>query len=620
MNFRTMKISHPSANARASNSSAEIGSTTVKFTRRLGYYRCPLDESDQPFLVCAPVHAEMDAEREPAFALLPVIYFLHDTLSDPTPEGFIESAFREAAAWLPVLESGPPVLFVQPFGRGNAGWLGLGAGDLAAVEREVARRYPLDADAVTLLGLGAGATGALQNACWYPDRWAAVAALGAWSNPRLDLPLGSNAWPEWEQGQRRAISPWVLARNLASIPLWLENPIHHQGLGGTAAPAHTTALSGRLRTLGISTATIRPAPALAAPNELHRAALLHWLLEQRRQTPTAFSFTTYNLAAPGCQGVEIARLAKPGFPAQFLAQTVPTSSGNQLRLRTKGVDSLFLHAACRWPGGLVFNGQYFSLHEKTVKNSKETTSAPNESDDTNKKSPPDQDTVFFERVGQQWRQENLAHPSMDSLLQTSYRCSPLWNLHRGGILFVAGSLGDEHTNAQLLLLAQELRDRWQQGVESANPYPGSRVPALAYRAVRDVDLTADELARNHLVLVGTPVNHLYLARWRNIFPCSWSDGSLADDDQAPNIYPKTSIRFLGRTWQHENDGVLLLAPHPDNPRRLVLLITATTLAAFATVPALSYLPDYLVWRGSQARAWGYWGPDWQPIANASFSS
>ena len=98
-------------------------------------------------------------------------------------------------------------------------WLGIGGLDLFDTYSALRAQFPCADDATSLLGIGAGATGALQLACWFPDRFAALALIAPWADDRQDLPLGVKDWPEWEKAQRRAVSPLALVGNLDEIPI-----------------------------------------------------------------------------------------------------------------------------------------------------------------------------------------------------------------------------------------------------------------------------------------------------------------------------------------------------------------------------------------------------------------
>ncbi|QDU64519.1 hypothetical protein Pan216_54090 [Planctomycetes bacterium Pan216] len=555
--------------------------------RHVFHYRSSIDGTEQPYVVCAP------EERSPE--PLPVVFLLHDVLETPTPSEFTEHALREASIWLPDLEAGRCPIFVQPFGRGNGGWLGVGARDLFDVWNELKTQFPCEENAVSLLGVGAGATGALQLASWYPDCFSAVASIGAWTDDRQDLPLGASGRDHWERGQRQAMNPIELVTNLQGIALHLEHPWWFQGVGGTPSPAHLDALRKALDKEKIAYREGASAPSLGgtldAPAD--RAGTLNWLTGHRRnEQPNAFSFSTYTLRSSTCRGVRIGRLSRPGK----LASVTGKLGRKKMRLTTDRVDALSVAFPIRGT-------------EDSLTIDKQTIPSPGK---RHLKS--GRVWVYLERLGRKWEvvgngeepdpQEEVGSQPIKSPTLPG----PAMDLRWDRVLFVPGGLGDEVETRTLGLFAEELRDRWVSGEDSVAQHPGDRSVAIDYPIKSDAEVSDEDQASHHLVLLGTPKNHLLLARYRSALPCKWKNVEKASDPALP-----LPFRLGNRSYDDPRDVVFFCCPNPGHPDRYLLIISPTTLAGLAHAAKVqtAFLPDYLVQRGRRVLDWGYFGADWQ---------
>lgn len=571
--------------------------------RHLFHYRSELDRTDQPYLVSAPVET-------PRTGRLPILFVLHDTLAEPTPEGFLEAATAEAARWDDALSESRPAVLAFPFGRGNAGWLGAGGRDLFDVWEELADKFPLE-DKAALAGIGAGATGALQLATWFPDRFSAVAAVGAWTSEREDLPLGAREWPAWERTQRRAVSPARLACNLAGLGVYLEHPWWIDGADDSASPSHLDALVSELVRFKIPFHRSESDRARSwrreSPSDRH--ALLEGLLWPPALAPCdRFRFKTYSTRSTSKEGIRIDRITDGGLPSIVRARVRRRS----IRLKTRGVDAISLQPRrlLRLADRLRLDEQWLDLHSE--------------------KEPTDH-WISFERTGRQWtmvapdsvqtraaRPARLASgggpPPSDRALPARIVVKgprlggPAMDLRWGAAAFVPGTLGDEADNLMLRDFAEGLRRRWTNGEDSIHPHPGDRTASVEYPLVADADLTDAQSRRCHLVVIGHPRNHLLLARMRSALPCRW-DGVGADPSAAGGF------QIAGRTYRDPRDVAFFVAPNPEEPGRYLLVITANAASALASARRVTtaFLPDYLVHRGERVLDWGYFGADWRSL-------
>ena len=562
----------------------------VEIDRHVFHYRSTVDDTEQPYVVCAPANAPSDQK-------LPVVFLLHDILSQPEPGSFVEEGFRHAADWLPALMAVAPSILVQPFGRGNAGWLGLGGRDFFDVRGRLIEQFPCDPQAMSLLGIGAGATGALQLSCWFPDQFAAVAAVGAWTDARAGLPLGANCWPTWERAQREAVSPRDLVDNLSNLPVHIEHPWWFGGLAGTAGPEHFGCLQSSLdkRKIAYQAGPNGQEVCLRRECPNDRQALLEWLLAHRvADQSAAIRFKTYGLRASRCHWLQIGQLRAAGRPGWMRAEI--SSQGG--RIKTKGIQSV----ALRIPEAA---GRQSSWSLQVDKQPVSFLGRPGNLGGR---------WIHLERLAGGWQCTD-AEPSREpwpfdpanapGLVKSPAVSGPVMDLHWDAPLLVPGSLGTEAENDLMQQFAEHLRARWQSGEDSANPHPGDRSVAVSYPLRLDSAVNEGCLGQHHLVLIGTPKTNLLLARFRAHLPCRWTDD--------PDTGQTMSFTINDRQYDDPRDTAFFVCPNPQCCTCYLLVVTANRVSALARAASVmtAFLPDFLVHRGERVLDWGYFGPDWQ---------
>lgn len=551
----------------------------TELARHLIHYRSPIDGQDLPLVVCAPAGSAAAGEW-------PLVFWLHDTLSTPTAESFVEDALRVATRWMPAWSAAPAAVWAIPFGRGNAGWLGAGGRDLFDGWDEIRRRFAIR-DRAAIGGIGAGATGALQLACWFPHRFSAVAAVGAWSDWQLDLPLGAKQWPAWELSQRRAISPKSLARNLGSLSIHLGHPWWFDGSEATARRAHADALISALNKQKVSFAFSESMDGIKRECPADAAALFAWLATSvSADQPVSLRFKTYSLRSDRARGVRLLQLAAPGRPATV---EIKGAAGRR-RLKTKGVDAMSLSLADLGepsPTVVRVDGQDLSLASNGSAHG----------------------WIQLERIGRAW--EALSHDDADAAgNRRPALAGPAMDMRWDGVTFVHGTLGAEADNHAMRGFARDLKAAWETGADSSNPHPGDRRPAIVYPLCPDVEVDASIASQRHLVVVGNPRSNLLLARMRGLVPCHWED--------AATRTPATrtaSFTIAGRTYRDPRDVAFVVCENPEHPRRYVMMVTANDVGALNLARRVNtaFLPDYLVHRAERVLDWGYFGAEWRPV-------
>lgn len=541
--------------------------------RLLLHQRSPVDGVRLPNLVCR-ISGGAAQHDKPS----PLVFVLHDTLKDIDPAAFVEESFLLADHWCEVLDSLGSSLVVFPFGRGNAGWLGAAACDLFSLWEELSGRFSLASQA-RLVGVGTGATGCLQLAAHYPDRFSHVAALGAWTSKATGATNLTQA--PWEETFEQETVPTEWASSLRGVRLWLEHPWWHLGLNGHAGPQHFENLTAALAREQIPFATPtapRGFDLYSFEERLPSQAdeLARWLESAEPTANTRASVTRTGITFPrdGLAGVVVERLSVPGQQAELTVAT--TEEG--LDVRTRGIETVRLMATALRTGPVTMDGHTVELPATEA----------------------ERGSLCFERVGRRWIAAD--EEGETGSCKSSARPGTLFDFAQSKILIVPGTLGDERENRFARDFAEHLQQRWQSGADSLVPWP---VPAQTLRTfpiVQDGQLTNEQLQSHHLVLIGTPRTNLLLARFHGRLACGWDDES-------------ASFSFGGHAWDDPSDGIVFLAPTPSTLDRYTLVVSANSLTGYTELANLSLwrIPEYVVFRGKDPSMWGYFGNDWLPI-------
>lgn len=566
----------------------------AKTTRHLLYYASSIDGVAQPYLA---------ARRDdwPLGTRAPVIFLLHETLEDASPAGFIEYAFRAVADWDDALASAPPALLVLPYGRGNGGWLGLGARDVFEVWEHCRRQFLCDDRAASLVGVGAGGTGAIQLAGWHPDQFASIAVIGASANARGSLPIDASGWPAWERRQRQAVEPLSLLENLRHLPVHVEHPWWHFGVNGTAGADDYRLLWSRIEELGIAARSTTDGNGVVRRPRCpaNPASLLAWVQShQRPARPHSIDITIRSLRAATCDWISVGRLIHENRLAHVLAEERP----GELAVKCQNIAALAVHIVGNDIRKLQIDRRRIAWNICS------------------------QDAAGWlrlERVGRRWElaDEQLhaaAWPWPSTTSSNAFgqrpqssplpiKCpelgGPAMDLRWGNVMFVPGTLGDDVENRLMAALADHMRYRWQAGDDSINTHPGDRAIAVHYPIRADVDVSDDDMRSHHLVLIGNPATNLLLARYRACVACRWPDES-----------SKGGVRLAGRPRRSTaaESVLFMICPNPDRPGRYFLIVTSRHLPALAAAGRVdtAFLPDFLILEGNRVVDWGYFAADW----------
>ena len=549
---------------------------TAKFATHVCHYRSRVDDADQPYVVTTP-------DAAPGSTPTSCVIWLHDTLAPATRDQFVEQALAVAHRWRDALEQAPtPTILLQPFGRGNAAWLGPGGRDLFDVLEVASAEYGVDADRVHLVGLGAGGTGALQLAAWFPDLWRSVAVCAAAVDDRLDGAARPEA--EWESQARESVRTVALARNLAPIPLYLEHPWWADGLAGTAHVDHFDVMVRELERVEAQFKAVRERP-LTTRRETWPTSpsdLLRWMLSSPSPSRNPWRHASFTPRSRR-RGMRIERVASEPGPCVVRVEERP----EEFRIRTSGVLDLAIQLNKRLD--VKLDRDQFAA------------SALWETRDPS-------GWVRFHRLAASWTVEPPPNGAGGPRrAKTAILPGPVLDMRWDGVVFVPGTLGDDAENRTMFRLAEAMRSSWVRGDDSPSLHPADATTLVDYAVAPDAAVTDELASRRHLVVIGSPRTNLLLTRYRAALGCQWPESA----EPGAAVEP---FRVAGRLYNGTRDGLFLLGPNPDFPDRYLFLVTATTIEALANASLFrtAYMPDYLTYRGAEVRTWGSCASDWRP--------
>jgi hypothetical protein len=530
------------------------------------HYRSTVDDTDQPVVFSMPTLPQ-------GSETLPCIVYSHDVLEPATRDRFIDFSLREAHRWLASLRDSPePVCLLQPMSRANAEAIGLGGRDLfdaiAAVEQD--QRVKLGP--VYGAGVGAGGTKTLQWACWFPNRFEAIAVAGAVVDERIDQCDERESAP-WEASAKESLRPSSLLGNLAGMPIFVEHPWWFDGVGGTTSPRQYEELVRLLEGPDFQVTSRRELPILLSGTDwpTNPAELVAWFRSARRLEPKRKVFIAYSERSDG-RGVRLIKPAQPGKPATIKRQ----EKEDVVSIQTSG---------CAEIGVEVLSDKPIRLDRRRY---------PVEAGSTSSNA--GRTWIRFQHRGDRWQKISATEP-----FDHQASGGPIMQMRWDGIVFVPGTLGDDLETRTLRRVAEELQKRWTLGEDVPAVDETNHAAVVRYDIVADGEITDDMMSRRHVVVIGSPRSNLLLARYHGRLGCEWPAPSEMNDG---SIDP---FRFRGETYAQRSAGMVLLGPHPEFTGRYFFVITGTSAdsIAQATRLRLHLSPDFVIWEGATVSGFGY---------------
>jgi pimeloyl-ACP methyl ester carboxylesterase len=535
-------------------------------------FRSGIDGSEQKAGLCGPA-------SPPEGELLPLLVEL-----EPASIQDLDATLADGRRHLELL--GQPGVWLRPGGRGpGTVFQGYGSVDVFEAIAAAAARYPIDPDRISLYGFSMGGAGVWYMASHYPDRFSAVAPMGAYNDFRLWRRPGGMTFPlmPWEVASWRARSAIFLLENLRHVGIWMVHGGWDRAVGGGVDVEHARRSAGTLDELGIPfryTELKEIGHNRQFMKEPFFGEVLRWLAEQRRVAqPSEVTIRTQDLHHSSAYWVGIKQLDRYDEFGRVDARIVETG----LTVETHNVRHLTLGAPSSTHGGTSITIDGTRLPGVDL----------------------GQTVGLRHEAGSGWRIAGVDPPDGEKRPGLG---GPFGGLFERGTVLVRGTIGSkEETFFQEWCsrdAAQFFKD-WNGGIHRGGIAGTSWVALpittdVEWLAASSADGTAD--GRN-VVAYGTPLSNAVLNRVA----------------ESLGVYAERGAVHVGdRELRGEGLGLIAVTPFPDGSPRYLAMHGGTTPDATTSGAHLNWqlLPDYLVYDSQRAVEWGFFDNDWRPVPAA----
>ncbi|MBM4035590.1 MAG: hypothetical protein FJ291_27940, partial [Planctomycetes bacterium] len=473
------------------------------------YYRCELDDTDQPYSLWLPKDYD-EGKKWPLAIQLHGLGGSHRIGGPP----------RELEDWV----------VASPDGRGNTDYKLWGELDVVRVVEEVKKHLSIDPDRVVLYGFSMGGSGSWQVGVHFPDLFAGLGPVCGNADHRV--------WErEWSWGERNPTwmsprkawveateSPAFFAENLINLP---SMPLH--GDKDNVVPCgHSRSMAAELLKVGAPCNYVEiPGAGHGVPGD-KIAEMLKWLRDQKRDPwPRRVVFKTAWRRHPGAYWVRLHRFERPFTFARLEAEAVDKSF---VRVKTENLEEFSLQlAAPLFDAGGPVRVSVDGAEQYRGK-------------------APDDGWLRLRRRGAKWAPAK----EPDGLHKTPQLEGPVEHAFMSSFVIVFGTSGDDERAKRVAAdEARLLADFW-------NRWARGRCRIKPDREVKD-----DDIARCNLILVGDPATNSLIPRVMPDLPIRIEGKSIlfgdkrftGDDLGLKLIYPnplnpqRYVALFTGTTWR-----------------------------------------------------------------------
>ena len=517
-------------------------------------YRSRLDDAAIPYSVQVP--AGFDRGKK---------YRLHLELHSAGAPSVREDYLRPWSKYAPPGDT----IVVAPTGRGRNGYKWAGERDIFEVIDDVKKRYPIDDTRIRMGGESMGGLGSYYLGANYPHLFSCLlpgsGLIYYKANTRYQGTAdelndhGESTPTAWMEDTGRIISPYLYHENLLNLPLFIWHPVLKQPDGKFVShlpPAPVRDFVRRLRESGCR-AEHSEEPFQNKEVEASRAAFAAEAVLNR--FPRRVIFKTGNLMhsrAYWLQVLELASVKEFGRVEAGVgeANAVKLSLENVERVRLDFPEALFDRAR---PVALSIGGQTLTVDAgKTY--------------------------AVIGRDGESWKLRD-AEAVPAGLVKGPDLSGPIYDVFRDRFLCV---IGGRDRDKNLADYRKEL-EVWQHpAITLAGGIVGSMF--IYPRVKTDQEVTDQDIAESHVILLGTPENNTLLAKVISRTPVT--------------LVSASEIRVGDKSFKGENLGITFIYPNPLNPRRYAVVNAGYTHQAGAS-DSLGLLPDYVVFKQAPSKAY-----------------
>jgi hypothetical protein len=460
-----------------------------------------------------------------------------------------------------------PYFVVAPGGFGKSGYAAYGERDIVDVMNEVQRRYRVDPNRIYITGASMGGIGAASLPLHYPDFFAAAAPLCGYHSVFQFRSVKGVPLSPWERFlvQHRSNVEW--AANGRHLPLYI---VH--GLKDT--PGHSRVLVDRFRKLRYDVTFETPDVGHNVWDDTYKGGgIFKRFANYRRPAhPRRVTFETARLRYRSTHWLEIDDV---GDYARWARVDGIWNKGNDVHITTENLTALTIKNDEKLSGNERV--EFFLDSEKPLV--------------VEAKSP----AWHFRKSNGQW--EAGPGASCKGLCKRPGLAGPIRDARYEPLLFVYGSARNGEA-ALARRLIEEMRF----------PRYGTTID---WPVKADFEVTAEDINRHSLVIVGTVKGNAMLAKIAKSLPIRVEGEEILLGDK----------RFRGRA-----PAASFIYPNPLNAKRYVVVHTGVSLEAlFYTAHLPGILPDYIIYDGPtwawkrgrllddrKVLAAGFFDKKWQP--------
>ncbi|MBI2804299.1 MAG: PQQ-binding-like beta-propeller repeat protein [Planctomycetes bacterium] len=459
-----------------------------------------------------------------------------------------------------------PTILIDPCGRGNNCYVGLGETAVIEAIDDACRHYAVDRDQINIGGASMGGTGAYRLGAFYPDRFAAIHSLTGW--PSYGVPLGGAYYPNrvldnlgntgvclwYEPGdlvyQGKKIAPnqeWIdgLAERAKRYPGAFPHMVFHDPKGGHGIIDRGLQADG-----------------------------WKWIRKQvRNPYPARVLFQTHWLRYDGAHWARIDTVEDPLAPARIEAEF----HGTGIRVRIDNADRFHL-----------------DLQRPRARDVLEFSVSINNGPPIKALS---RKKAYFAKVAGKWTLAAERYPP--GLVKKRGLSGPVMDVFMGEpVLMVYGT-----TNSPDPAKSRKMVDDAVTRLFGVPDGGGVLHSGFAHKA--DKEVNANDITDTNLVLFGTPQTNQVVKKIA---------------DKLPVKFLKDGVQFAGKSYTGADVGLVMVYPNPLNPERYVLLLPENYARYTAHPGAMGMnvltFPDYVI--GQPQAGWG--GNTIRVLAQGSFDS
>lgn len=410
------------------------------------------------------------------------------------------------------------VIYIEPHGRGNAQYLGLGERDVIRCIEQAKARFAIDDDRVYLTGESMGGHGTWSIATRNPQLFAAAAPVyGGW-----DFRVTSIAGPPAPHNQPRnareffvqeRFSSFASVENLRNVPLLV---LH--GDADEAVSVENSRHAVRMIQRWGYDVRYWELPGWAHEDLGERGRIVDWLLTHKRNNePRQVQVRSTDLAAARAHWLQVEALQEPQRVIRADAQVIEPGL---VRVDTQNVAAFTLSL----PAALRGSGEQIEVVWNGVSNRARVEGG-------------------SVRIGE-------AAALANGLRKKASLQGPISDIVNTPFMIVVGTAArDPQMQAIVEERAEDFKNLW-----SAWQYQAPRFK-------RDVDVTREDERSYSLILLGGPAENVVTRRLAKRLPMAVS---------------RNSIEVDGKRWSVSDAVLQMIYPNPVAADRYVLVVAPTS--------------------------------------------